>query len=120
MRKFDSNGKVVQNKDPSFPAYTNEDARLGRNASYASPKAENNNCALSSNVVLRRFVHAALKISFQSFRILKSFKRHHYALKFHKMTFKPRDCNFLSIPYYFFPFHTSNHPFYTSNYYQFT
>merc|ERR1711953_1068516 len=58
QRKFDSNGKVQMNKNPDFPSYTDEDARLGRNASYESPKTENNNADVSNNIHIKQFVHA--------------------------------------------------------------
>jgi len=58
QRKFDENGKIIGNKNPDFPAYTDEDARLGRNAAYDSPSM-NNNQSLSTNVTVRQFVHAA-------------------------------------------------------------
>ena len=57
-RKFDHNGKVIGSKNADFPEYTDEDARLGRNASYESPYTNNNNEPVSSNIVLNHYLHA--------------------------------------------------------------
>jgi len=59
-RKFDESGKIVKSKDPDFPDYTDEDARLGRNASYSSPSRdfENNNDKISTNIILNKYLHA--------------------------------------------------------------